>query len=96
VLPLVFVLSVGITNRNKTLEAVCSSALDAQYGRPAAAVIRSRLMEHPSRLAINKLWESTVDGECEAYDNTWQGCCMEAQHWDQHMQLSPELSAASM
>jgi hypothetical protein len=50
--------------RNLTLEAACSGALDAQYGRAAAAVIRSRLMEHPARLAINALWDNKVDGAC--------------------------------
>ena len=49
--------------RNLTLEAACSSALDTQYGAAAAAIIRSRLMEHPARLTINKLWESKVRGE---------------------------------
>lgn len=49
--------------RNLTLEAACSSALDAQYGRAAAAIIRSRLIEHPARLAINALWDAKVDGK---------------------------------
>jgi hypothetical protein len=49
--------------RNLTLEAACSLALDAQYGPAAAAIIRSRLMEHPARLTINALWDSKVDGE---------------------------------
>lgn len=50
-------------HRNLTLEAACSGALDMQYGRAAAAVIRSRLLEHPARLVINALWDSKVDGE---------------------------------
>lgn len=52
-----------VCGRNLTLEAACSGALDAQYGRAAAAIIRSRLMEHPARLAINAIWDSKVDGE---------------------------------
>jgi hypothetical protein len=49
--------------RNLTLEGLCSGMLDAQYGAAAASIIRSRLMEHPLRLVINKHWESKVDGE---------------------------------
>lgn len=85
------VMFAGVLCRNLTLEAACSSALDAQYGRAAAAIIRSRLMEHPSRLAINKLWDSKVDGESgvaqqacrrqvrRAQNEELHGSCMQVQ-----------------
>ncbi|GBF90799.1 hypothetical protein Rsub_03100 [Raphidocelis subcapitata] len=52
------------TDRRPELEAACDGALRAQYGAPAAALIRGAgLLERPLRLVVNKKWDEKIDGE---------------------------------